>query len=582
MDASQLRSAISSLQRECSQLERENSAMQSEINAICSSAQSAAYSLARSRDAATRTLDNSANVIEFSDQTLQEVTAEQEHIAVLYRGFKNIETANKRIRELNNKIYFEFANFRMVRKIVRAFIDNINLEIVSNELIYKSVEKEHLQSPDFWLSCAMLAIMHWRDDDQNAAQRALEQAMKLDDRQTMLFFMSFNLLLGRKDAALKWFDCYQQTEKTGDDAGIILLLLHATNLRDESSDEFTKRIKAYLFEEYNRSLAMNDMDEVVEVIKDHLVQYNSSESFTFDTLRNHLKDYGIMSNVLSMAKDNAAIMDFVESTTSSSRGKGYVYIEKFINELLDAPDKKERAYTDEIAYNETIIKCVGNLGDAEEEFRRKHEHDISPLNLLGECIEWIFGTQSAEFSDLAKYNMFLLCREPIKMAAEKYFSEYRSQHKVVHPASIKDYVTIMNFENKTQEMNKIENFYEQKRASQLATIKNTSIIMCIVFAILCGVGGIASFICSFMLDNGIGLVILMGVLLVFAAILAIAAVVNYFGNIRRRKEINENFERALQYAKQVAEKLFVEHDEYLIAYDENDRIADDIVLAIER
>ena len=167
------------------------------------------------------------------------------------------------------------------------------------------------------------------------------------------------------------------------------------------------------------------------------------------------------------------------------------------------------------------------------------------------------------------------------MAAEKYFREYRSQHKTVHPAAIKDYATSMNFQNKTQELNKVESFYDQKRASQLATVKNTSIIMCIVFAALCGVGALASLICNFMLD-GNGLLILMGVLLVFAAILVIAAVVNYFGNIRRRKEINENADRALKYAKDIIEKLFVEHDEYLVKYDECNRIADDIILAIER
>ena len=74
----------------------------------------------------------------------------------------------------------------------------------------------------------------------------------------------------------------------------------------------------------------------------------------------------------------------------------------------------------------------------------------------------------------------------------------------------------------------------------------------------------------------------MGVMFVFAAILVIAAIANYFGNIRRRKEINENADRALKYAKGVIEKLFVEHDEYLVMYDESDRIADDIILAIER
>ena len=581
MDTSQLRSAISNLQRECSQLERENAAMQREISAICSAAQSATYSLARSRDYAAQTLENSTSVIEYSDLTLQEITAEQEHIGVLYRGFKNIETANKKIRELNNKIYFEFANFRMVRKIVRAFIDNINLDIVNPELIYKSVEKEHLQSPDFWLSCSMLAIMHWRDNDQNAAQRALEQAMKLDDRQTTLFFMSFNLLLGRKDAALKWFDYYQMTEKTGDDAGFILLLLHATNLREDGDDAFTKHIKGYLLNEYKRSGSMNDWDAMVELVKDHLVQYNSTDTFVFDALRNHLRDYSTMSAVLSMAKDNTAIMDFVETTNSSSRAKGYIYIERFISELLDTPDKKERAYTDEIAYNETIIKCVGNLAEAEEMFNRKHQHDISPLNLMKECVDWLFGGHSSEFSEVARCNMFFLCKDLIQSAAEKYFNEYRSKHKTVHPAAIKEYNTDMNFNNKANELKKVEDFYAKKRASQLATIKNTSIVLCIVFASLCVLGGIASVICNGMVEGDL-LLVVMGFLLVLAVILAISALCNFWGNKRKRKNIMDSTESSLNNAKKIIETLFSEHAQYLSAYDENDRIAEDIVFAINR
>ena len=458
MDASQLRSAINDLQRECNQLERENDIMRSEINAICNTAQAAAYSLAQSCNRATRTLENSTQVIEYSDQALHEVIAEQEHIGLLYRGFKNIESANKKIRELNNKVYFEFASFRMVRKIVRAFIDNINLDIVNPDLIYRSVEKEHLQSPDFWLSCSMLAIMHWKNDDEASAQKAIEMAMNLDDKQTTLFFMSFNLLMGRRDAALKWFEYYQKTKKTGSDAGVILLFLHATNLGGESNDPFTSRIKKYLFTEYERSKAMNKTEEMVELVKDHLVQYNTSDTFVFDMLRNHLKDYSTMSNVLSMAKDNAAILDFVEVTNHASRDKGFIYIERFINQVLDTPDKKERAYTDEIAYNEMIIKCVGNLADAEAEFKKQKRYEQAPLNLMSECIGWLFGGRSSDFSDLARYNMFILCRDLIEKAAQKYFAEYRCRHKLVHPAAIKDYATDMDFSNKAVELKKVDDF----------------------------------------------------------------------------------------------------------------------------
>ncbi len=579
-DISQLRSEISALERECSQLASENNAMRAEINSICNSVQSCTYSLGRSYSNATSTLDNSTNIIDYSDQVLHSISDEQDHISFLYRSFKNIETANKKIRELNNKIYFEFANFRMVRKIVRAFIDNINLEMVKPELIYKSVEKEHLQSPDFWLSCAMLAIMHWKADEKEAADRALDQALKLDEHQTVLFFMSFNLLLGRKEAALKWFDCYLRMPKTGDDAGFILLLLHATNLREDADDEFTNRIKKYLLDEYERSKKMNDIDSIVELVKDHLVQYNSAEKFNFGCLRNYVKDYGTMSNVLSMAKDNAAILEFVETTNCSTRGKGYVYIEKFIEELLDTPDKKERAYTDEIAYNEMIIKCVGDLGRAEEEFKLVHTHAVAPLNLMQECIIWLFGTESAEMSEVARSNIFMLCREVVEDAANKYFSEYRAQQKDTHPVTIKDYSTEMNFRQKEKEVKKAEDFYAKKKAAQLATVKNTSMILCIVFAAIALAGGIALFI--YQKVNGSDSLVFLILGAVIAVILAVCAIVSYFGNKKRIKDITIGNEEAAKRVKEIIETLFGEYAEYKAMYEENDGLANEIIFAIRR
>ena len=447
--------------------------------------------------------------------------------------------------------------------------------------IYKSVEKEHLQSPDFWLSCSMLAIMHWRENNQSAAQRALEQAMKLDDRQTALFFMSFNLLFERKDAALKWFDYYQRTAKTGNDAGFILLLLHTTNLGDSNSDAFAKRIKEYLFNEYNSSKSMNDLNAMIDLVKEHLVHCNTTDTYVFDMLRNHLKDYGTMSNVLSSAKDNAAIMQFVNETNCHSRDKGYIYIERFISEILDTPDKKERAYTDEIAYNEMIIKCVGNLAEAEEEFQKQHYHDTAPLNLMSECVAWLFGGHSSDFSEVARYNMFVLCKDLIEKAAERYFNEYRSKHKMVHPATIKDYNTDMNFNNKSAEIRKVEDFYSKKRMAQLATVKNTSVILSIIFAALSFIGGIVSLACNNKVDGNI-LLVVMGILFVLAAGLAINAVCCFFGNKKKCKNIMESTQKSLDNAKRVIEALFDEYSRYLAAYDENDRVAKDIIFAINR
>lgn len=580
MDASSLRSAISRLSSECSQLERENAAMQREIGAIVSSVQSASHSLTRSCNSATGVLTNSASLIEYSDQTLQAVAAEQDHIAALYRGFKNVETANKKIRELNNKIYFEFANFRMVRKIVRAFIDNINLEMVKPEIIYKSVEKEHLQSPDFWLSAAMLAIMHWKDDNKDAADRALRQALELDEKQTTLFFMSFYLLLGRDDVALKWFEKYETIENTGRDASFALLLLHATNMREEDQSPLAKKICSFLHAEFDKSRQMNSWGEAVEYVKNHLVQYNSSDSFVFNYLRNYVKDYPVMLNALNMAKDNKAILEFVETVNTATRSKGFIYIEKFISEILDTPDKKERAYTDEIAYNEMIIRCVGDLGKADEEFNKVHDREVAPLNLMSECLNWLFGGSEAQISDVARSNMFLLCKDIIADAVKKYAHEYRSTMRVTHPVAIKDYRTEMNFKNQGLEQQKVESYYRAKKMAQLAAVKNTSIVVSIILAVLLFAGGIASMVASF--SVGAVLLALMGVCLVGSLICVISAILGNIRNKRKRKQIAENNAAALAAAREIIGHLFEEFEQYLAVYNENDNVVMDVEFAIAR
>ncbi|MBR6728436.1 MAG: hypothetical protein IKM08_09615, partial [Clostridia bacterium] len=275
-----------------------------------------------------------------------------------------------------------------------------------------------------------------------------------------------------------------------------------------------------------------------------------------------------------------AILDFVETTNTATRNKGYIYIEKFISEILETPDKKERAYTDEIAYNEMIIRCVGDLGKADEEFNKVHDREVAPLNLMRECIDWLFGGSEVNISDVARSNMFLLCKDIISDAVKKYANEYRSCIRDVHPVGIRDYTTQMNFTNKNMEQQKVESYYRAKKMAQLSAVKNTSIVVSIVLAALLFIGGIASLIASF--SVGEGLLALMGVCLVAAIICGVNAVLSHFRNKRKRQKIAEDNAAALAAALEIIEHLFTEYAQYMNAYTENDNVIKDIEFAIAR
>lgn len=100
-------------------------------------------------------LDNCNGSMHSSHQRVVDAIALQGEIERLYVRFKNVELANKKIRAANNKKYYDFANYRTVRKIVQGIMDNLDVQMVSDQAITKSVEVQHLQSPDYWLTCVL-------------------------------------------------------------------------------------------------------------------------------------------------------------------------------------------------------------------------------------------------------------------------------------------------------------------------------------------------------------------------------------------------------------------------------------------
>ena len=114
--------------------------------ALANSARSGSINLLNTSNNAHAAMENSSTTIDYSHNQLKRTFNVQLQIKEMYFIFKDVETANKKIRLLTNKLYFDYRNQSTVRKIMRGFIDNLDLNMVSDEVIYKSLEKEFLQS----------------------------------------------------------------------------------------------------------------------------------------------------------------------------------------------------------------------------------------------------------------------------------------------------------------------------------------------------------------------------------------------------------------------------------------------------
>jgi len=186
-------SDISALRARLSQEQSRNRQLRGYLMELGSGVSSAHREMSNYENKVQQTLNESSNRISSSHNNIIRAHEIQMEIDKLYVRFKNMELANKKIRACNNKKYYEFANYTTVRKIVQGMLDNLNVHMISDAVIYKAIEKEHLKTPDYWLTSVLLSIMAWKNDDKPLAERATEISINLDKKNSAIFYMLFNI-----------------------------------------------------------------------------------------------------------------------------------------------------------------------------------------------------------------------------------------------------------------------------------------------------------------------------------------------------------------------------------------------------
>ena len=406
----ELRAQVSRLESELRSIEHENNQLRSEINSTVNSVNQAERNLSDYNQHIRNTLDNATGTINNSINRALDAYELQGEIDRLYTRYKNVELANKRIRALNNKKYYDFNNFRTVRKIVQGLMDNLDLNMVSDAIIYKSIEREHLKTPDFWLTPALISVMAWKNDDKVLAERATETAFNLDKKNSCMFYMIFNMRMGRDEAAVKWFLEYQKCELKGSDENTFLMLfsLISKTLSDNVDDATERLIKTYihnLIVECAEKEGYSE-DSVVNIICGKMSSLLKPESYDLPVLAQYCKDYNSITRMLNLANNNYNILEFILKIENVPMAERNTYLKEYLNELLAKPNDVEISTYDEIEYNELIIRLSGDVDRAKEVFDQELLKRESDLNIISSIIGWIYDFSNDDVNGQMRLNMF--------------------------------------------------------------------------------------------------------------------------------------------------------------------------------
>lgn len=470
-----LQSELNALERELSQPQQINRELRGELSTITNGVSNANKELSDYNSKIRNTLDNCNGTMNSSHQRVVDAIALQGEIEVLYTRFKHVELANKKIRECNNKKYYDFANYRTVRKIVQGIMDNLDVQMVSDKTITKSVEVQHLQTPDYWLTCVLISVMAWRNNDKELADRAMARAINLDKKNSAIFYMLFNLRMGRDEAALKWFYTYQECELKGSDQRTFLMLFSlVSKTLSDTVDENTKNevfsfIKKVI--DANMKASGYDEDEIIARIKHYFNRMQPSDQLQYSMLRKCCGEFDQLTSTMMQAKNNINILEFILKTSNVPEEQKNTFLKGYIDELIASPNQAEKEVYDEIAYNELVIKLEGDVTAAKEQFDAEQTKKANDLNLIAEMIDWIYERESQEVNGQIKLSMFTLTKMLQEKAAESHVEDYRARRKNNYAATLGEYSTTINFKREDEEYDKIKKFYTEKKDAELATIK---------------------------------------------------------------------------------------------------------------
>ena len=473
-----LQAEVSRLQSKLNSVERENAKLRSEIGVAVGAIAAAETSLINARNTINNGLANANSSLSQSHMRVVQAYEIQQEMDAVYTRLKNMELANKKIRQCNNTKYYDFEVYRKVRKIVQGMMDNLDFSMISDRLIESAVEREHLEQPNYWLTPTLIAVCAWKNDQKERAYRSLGQALKLDRKKTAAFLLVFNLRLGREDAALKWFDDLTQCSLTGSDQSMVLLFfsLLSKTIEDDVSDGTRAKVGDYIRDLVEQAIdrSSSSREESIAKISAAFRTFADDFSFPYPAITKHVKAAGMLKSAIALARNNANVIDFVNSTMNVDEARRNEFLKEYIDEIVSDPCPDEASVYEEIARNELIIKYQGDLDAASEAFEAGKTHDENEFDILNRTMDWVYAAEGRSKSNpQMRKNMMILTRELQQSSGDRYIDFYHGLFKRESEVTVDDYQGSVDLDHVDRSGSAVESFYHEKAAADKAAVKNT-------------------------------------------------------------------------------------------------------------
>ena len=400
-----------------------------------------------------------------------------------YFTFKNLSTASKNVTQFNSEYETRFGLFHELRRIALGYVIGLDAHVCSDEIMRKKVEKAYLQNTEYWLAYAIMAVMLWAGDEEEAGKRALSKALTMDYYSSSLFFLLINLRFTRVDAAKKWYLSYLDRvdmENIGDEWQY-LLQTYLTGVFGVD-EEFHSLVHQYLTNllEQMESMHPDYGDKVTGKTLHYSRSYIHITENEFETLRRNSPEYADIKELLSAAEKNeelAVHFRKVLETDDEVEANMFQRIENILYDLINAYDREELKVIKNKRYNEMIIKAKGDLGRAQQYYNTEFPDQPKKQTLDDLLYRWAFEEDPSQVNITVKKFALSYLKKWIAKGFLAYAEDYRKKEKDKYKIAIDGWEKDCD-ENSYQEAEKeLEKHYNKNRFFDTVKDKYVMIFM---------------------------------------------------------------------------------------------------------
>ncbi len=429
---------------------------------------------------------------QMSDVTQNVLTLEEEIKELMQeiKGTTIVSNAKQSIVISQNEWQKKFQHHEQLRRNIVSIMRSTNLGLINKASMQNFQEDIMINTPNYWLAPAIIAISAWLSDDKETASKALHESLRRDKSKTSLLMCLIYLQVNRHSTATKWLEYYLSNQNPVELDSLIIVLLNSLNTKAFNYEQqmlVLEYIEKWLLELNNYS------DYKEENINTWLELLNSlkmpKQDEEYPAIRNYTSDEHIFQTQLNIIQNKELIYNFFNVILNREDSQDYdksISLENLIDLLVNEYDGEELALKKDIYLNNLIVEANGDLKAAEEKMEKSKIILQDKKNLYVHLHNTIFKDNFIRVSNNTKKMALSFQKENIINAYNRFKTTNVINRDYVVNINIDGYVSQIKdgYEEKTEKqklMNHMRVIGENKKKTY--PLFNIKMIIAIILAI---------------------------------------------------------------------------------------------------